>query len=122
MTDEAVSMDAARAIEITRAVNARAYVSMGISTDCPSLDGISLAEMLEAKRIVEDGNRAAKAKATAEGGSCSISIIPDDRLIAAVYAIHHYQPDNGPILCLPQPTFDGSHIAIAVVALTPTEG
>lgn len=106
-----------RAAEIVAAINNRAFMSMGLADQAGSLQGVSLAEMLEAKALVKQGNEESEAGARRSGGGYSISCTPDDRLIAAVYTLEHYRPDTKPILCLPWRGFEGDRIAVAVVAL-----
>jgi hypothetical protein len=60
------------------------------------LQSVSLADMLAAKQQVERDNKEARAaadvrmRATGSSGSYSFSMIPDDRLIAAIYTWLHY--------------------------------
>jgi len=110
-----------RAQEIVTAINARHMVSMGIDRPLGSLQDVSLAEMLEATSIVEAKNAAAEAHAREHGGGYSISIVPDDRLIAAVYVVDHYQPSREPILYLPNPGLFTDRVALAVVAMESKE-
>jgi hypothetical protein len=115
-----------RAKTIVGAINDRAFVSMGIGDGAlPSLEGVSLAEMIEAATVVRALNTAAEVRQRAEGGSVTISVVPDDRLIAAVYCMEHFPCDDESILCVPasrQERFLGgrTHKALAVVAVTPT--
>jgi len=113
------AMSYERASEIVQAINARSFVSMGFEQRMGSLEGVTLAQMVEARRIVIEHNEAAIAAAHAAGTGYSIEVIPADRLIAAVYTLHHYQPSNEPVLCLPIGWSLDSHIALSVVALTP---
>src|SRR5690242_19762162 len=106
-----------RANEIVIAINNRAFMSMGLAREAGALTGVTLAEMLEAKAIVKQGNAEREAEASRTGAGYSISSTPDDRLIAAVYTLEHFPPDNEPILCLPWTGFEGDRIAVAVVAL-----
>lgn len=69
-------MDLARALEIVGAINDRAAFGMGMTETVRPLAGMSLADMLEAKVLVEAEDKTA--------------IIPDDRLIAAAYCGEHY--------------------------------
>lgn len=110
-----------RAQEIVTAINARCMVSMGIDQPLGSLQDVSLAEMLEAKSIVEAKNAAAQAHASENGGGYSISMVPADRLIAAVYVVGHYQPSRKPVLYLPQPGLFTDRVALAVVAMESKE-
>lgn len=104
-----------RARDIVAAINARCFVTMEIATNLPDLDGVSLAEMVEATAMVRNANAAAVAKAKLAGGGYKIRMVPDDRLIAAVYAIDHFPISNEPILALPA---DEHHLrALAVVRI-----
>jgi hypothetical protein len=87
-----------RAKEIVSAINDRCFYTMGIGTGkLDSLEGVTLGEMLQAKEIVEQGN----ASASSAGGSYSISLIPDDRLIAAAYCMEHYPVSQAAIVVMP---------------------
>lgn len=94
-------MDIERARDIVKAVNARGFATMGLDHELPALDGVSLAEMIEAKTIVRNVNKANAATANITGGSRTIYVVPDDRLIAAVYCMHHYPCSREPVLCVP---------------------
>lgn len=94
-------MSIERAREIVKAVNARCFVHMGLQEELPSLDGISLGEMLRAATMVKVANETAQAEAKISGGGCTISMVPADRLIAAAFAMEHYPISNEPILALP---------------------
>lgn len=75
-----------RAREIVAAIADRSFMAMGISDKSPSLEGVSLVDMLEAATVVEQANREAKTV----DGMRTFHVVPDDRLIAAVYALEHY--------------------------------
>lgn len=107
-----------RAREIVKAVNARCFVTMGLERDLPSLEGISLGEMVEATAMVRNANKAAESLAKLSGGTYSISMVPDDRLIAAAYAIDHFPISDEPILALP---LGVRHLRVLVAAQIPTE-
>lgn len=107
-----------RAQEIVSAINARCLVTMGIEQPMARLEGVSLAEMLEAKDIVKAQNETAKSQARDHGGGYSIQMVPDDRLIAAVYVIGHYHPSRDPILYLPARGLFSDRIALAVVGMS----
>jgi len=109
-----------RAQEIVTAINNQALYSMGVygPDRLAPLEGISLADMIEAKRIVEEGNK------TREGpGPHTIHCVPDDRLIAAAYVLQHYPSSEEAVLYVPEARrmFSDSHThrALAVVAFTP---
>lgn len=112
-----------RAQEIVSAINDRAYFKMGLkeAPDIGSLEGVSLAEMLEAKNTVEAGNKAAQERAKQTGGTYSVSIIPDDRLIAAAYALEHYHPDNEAVVVIPTSEWPYDRRALGVVGLEPSK-
>lgn len=107
-----------RAHEIVATINRYAFYTMGLyepGQTLGSLEGVTLAEMLEAKAWVELDNETRPAI----DGKRTIHVVPDDRLIAAAYVINHYQADSDAILMLPrQDWFQGTdHVAVAVVAL-----
>jgi hypothetical protein len=100
-------MDHERASKIVSATNRGAFVVMGISEEIPEwLGEVSLADMIEAKRVVEerDANQVPD-----ENGCKSYSFKPDDRLIAAVYTLLHFEPANEAIVS------DGRGRVLAVV-------
>jgi hypothetical protein len=73
--------------QIVSAINSVALEDMGVGTaDLSTLDGVSLLEMIEASRALENDNKAQPK----DNGTRSFWIIPDDRLVAAVYAWMHY--------------------------------
>ncbi|PWJ81569.1 hypothetical protein C7441_110101 [Pseudaminobacter salicylatoxidans] len=111
-----------RAQEIISAINDRAFFKMGLKDreQIGTLEGVSLAEMLEAKSIVLAGNDAAKERQKVEGGSISISVTPDDRLIAAAYALEHYHPDNEAVVVIPTTEWPYDRRALGVVGLEPS--
>ncbi|MDR6953836.1 hypothetical protein J2X65_003199 [Ancylobacter sp. 3268] len=114
-------MNLARAHEIVAAINARSLVTIGIDQPLGSLSGVTLQEMIEAKAAVERENNAAVEAAKAKGGGYSINLVPDDRLIAAVYTLHHYTPRHDAILCVPVDHFLGDRLALAVVVIDSAE-
>lgn len=88
-----------RAQQIVSAINDRCFFNMGLkkAEEIGSLKEVSLAEMLEASAMIEAGDRAAPSV----GGTKTLMVIPDDRLIAAAYVLEHYQPSNESIISLP---------------------
>ena len=106
-----------RAIDIVRRINARYFLAMGISQEpvLPSLDGVSLAEMLEATGTVGKINDTT----TAGTGPKAFYVVPDDRLIAAVYTVVNYHPEASPIAMEPRKDDFGQWqmTAVAVVDL-----
>ena len=87
MTGTAMSLERAR--KIVGAICQRNFVSIGLH-DGPvtPLAGVTLSDMLAAKAIVEDEND----RAVQHGGSYHLYVVPDDRLIAAIYALENYDP------------------------------
>lgn len=114
-------MHIARARDIVRAINARCFTTLGLEHDLPSLDGVSLAEMIEAKRVVENVNAANEAAAKFSGGRRTIHVVPDDRLIAAVYTLHHYHDSREPILSIPAGATRNKVVAVLTIANVPEE-
>jgi hypothetical protein len=100
-----------RALEIVSAVNDRCFFKMELVDKVGSLEGVSLAEMLEAVAIVKQMNK----DAPAINGKRTIRMVPDDRLIAAAYVLDHYQPDCDAICIIPH--IEGDLRAVAVLAL-----
>jgi len=86
-----------RAREIVSAINDRCFFTMKLVESPKSLAGVTLAEMLEAKTIVEAENDAAESV----NGSYTIKMVPDDRLIAAAYCMEHYPVSDEAILVMP---------------------
>lgn len=116
-------MTGARALDIVSMVNDMAFCSMGLWEEgkpLRSIRDVSLAEMLEAKRIVEEKNAL---PLPPPGGARTIHCVPDDRLIAAAYVISHYEPNGSPILMLPQQSVfhETSHVALGCVRLNPND-
>jgi hypothetical protein len=108
-------MEIARAREIVLAINARCFTTLGFDHALTPLDGVSLAEMLEAKRIVENVNAGNKAAAAFAGGRYTINVVPDDRLIAAVYCLDHYPCSRDPVLAVPHGTSRQKVVAVLTV-------
>lgn len=113
-----------RAHEIVVAINDRLLFRLGLKepADIGSLAGVSLAEMLEAKAIVLAGNESARARQVRDGGSISIYMTPDDRLIAAAYALEHYRPDNEAVVVVPTAEWPYDRRALGVIGLEPGQG
>lgn len=100
MTEPPISraMPIDRAEAINAAMVNAALWTQGIIDDEPdlsALSGVSLADMLAAKAGIEARNAAAR---TASGGY-TITVIPDDRLIAAAYTLLSYDAEHRPIVC-----------------------
>lgn len=85
-----------RAHEIVGAINDRCFVTMGFKQliEIRSLEKITLAEMIEAKSVVEAENDSAQYV----DGTKAISMTPDDRLIAAAYCLEHYEMSKEAII------------------------
>ncbi len=80
-------MNLKRAQEIVKDMAHTAMVHRGIiAPPYPDLSGYSLREMLAANKIVDRHNN--------RPGNSKIQIICDDRLIAALYALDHFPPDE----------------------------
>lgn len=82
-------MELERAKEIVHAINCASYATMRIDGfEVPKwLEEVSLADMLEAKAAVERLDREQKPDVN---GTRTFHMKPDDRLIAAVYVLLHY--------------------------------
>lgn len=108
-----------RAQEIVSAINDRAFFKMGLVEHVRSLAGVTLAEMLEAAGIVDAGNIAQRERQQREGGSITINVIPDDRLIAAAYALEHFHPNDEAVVVMPTSEWPYDRRALGVVGLEP---
>jgi hypothetical protein len=95
-------MDLARARDIVIAINDRCMFTMDLPAKCETLAGVSLAEMIEAKRLVQNASAANKAAAAVTGEPYTLYCVPDDRLIAAVYTLEHYDVSRTAILAVPR--------------------
>ena len=111
-----------RAAEIVSAINDRALYQLGMVQKLGSLAGVSLAEMVEAKNVIEAGNLEARQRQEREGGSITIRTIPDDRLIAAAYALEHYRPTFEAIAVVPTSEWPFDRRVIGVFGLEPGQG
>lgn len=84
-------MDLDRAKRITGWCIANKMVTMGVGDDSvPDLDGISLAELLEANHMVKADNGEKN-----EDGTTSMQMFCDDRLVAALYTFYNYDAESG---------------------------
>ncbi|AAL49610.1 unknown [Sinorhizobium phage PBC5] len=90
------AMPLERARQIVTAINHRAFFAMGISDKSASLEGVTLIDMIEAKARVEKENDAPPVD-----GKKAFTIVPDDRLIAAAYALEHYDGDKSAVAVVP---------------------
>ncbi|MBS7698742.1 MULTISPECIES: hypothetical protein [unclassified Chelatococcus] len=112
------AMPNARALSIVAAICERSFHAMGMAALVEELQGVSLAEMIEATRLVKAEN----GKAPIDGKQ-TVRVVPDDRLIAAAYALANYEPSHGAVVS--EPDGDGLVKALAIVRLTaapPREG
>lgn len=66
----------------------------GISENRPPKMEYSLQEMVKANSIIEKRNKTLKGRITKKGRIMKISMVCDDRLIAALYALTHYDPST----------------------------
>lgn len=78
------SVDEKRAIEITEAVLSYAFYDMGLKQRPLDVGQYSLEEMIQAKRVVTMLNETSKNH---------LMVVPDDRMIAAVYTLTRFQPE-----------------------------
>ncbi|MBS7699199.1 MULTISPECIES: hypothetical protein [unclassified Chelatococcus] len=106
-----LAMPISRAIEIVGMICHRSFHAMGVTVRVGDLDGVSLAAMVEAKRLVEAEN-----DKPAVDGARTIHVVPDDRLIAAAYALANYEPRHGAVVS--EPDGDGLTKALAIVRIT----
>lgn len=94
-------MDITRAQRIVSAISTAAFAAMGLNDDAfPNLSDlidVSLAEMLEAARAIEAENDAVQAHASINGGGYTITAVPVERLIAAVFVLVNYEHSRQPI-------------------------
>tara|TARA_R110002012_G_C11673164_1_gene613289 strand:+ start:4059 stop:4430 length:372 start_codon:yes stop_codon:yes gene_type:complete len=107
-----------RAIDICRRINARYFLALGLSEQpqLPSLEGVTLAEMLEAAEQVRKIN----ALSALRPGASTVYVVPADRVIAAVYTVANYDPDCGPIAIEPRQDASGhwQMNAVSVIDVT----
>ncbi|WP_331373809.1 hypothetical protein [Sinorhizobium chiapasense] len=94
-TPEPMPLD--RALAIVRAINQRAFFAMGIADKVDALTEISLRDMITAT----DRVRQADGEAPSDGGKRTFHVVPDDRLIAAAYALEHYDGDDSAVVVMP---------------------
>ncbi|CAH1662055.1 hypothetical protein CHELA1G11_12027 [Hyphomicrobiales bacterium] len=106
-----IAMPIERAIEIVKAICEHGFHAMGLSKSVGSLEGVSLLEMVEAARLVKAENDQPGVE-----GSRTIHVVPDDRLIAAAYALANYQPSGGAIVSAP--AAEGLINALAIIRIT----
>jgi len=100
VTEETFSsaMPLGRATAINAAVVAVRMWTLGVADvepDLSNLAGVDLADMLTAKAIVQAVNAAAAAN---PAGGYSITVVPDDLLIAATYALLNAEASLKPIM------------------------
>lgn len=111
-----------RAAEIVSAINERALFQLDLVASVKPLTDVSLAEMLEAKTMVQAANVAARERQKAEGESITISVVPDDRIIAAAYTLEHFLPSNEAVAVVPTRQWPYDRRVLAVVGLEPGQG
>lgn len=87
-------MPLARAVKIVTAINQRLFFAMGITDQCNSLAGVSLPDMIAARDRVRIENSLAKPI----DGVRQSYVVPDDRLISAVYTLEHYDGSDETIV------------------------
>lgn len=78
-----------RAIEITGAICERSFHTLGlwdVGKPMASLEGVSLGQMVEAVALVNREN-----EKPSDGNGKTIHVIPDQRLVAAVFTLEHYE-------------------------------
>ncbi len=91
-------MDLKRALWICKAINQRMFFAMGIGDGkVDPLRTVTLSEMLEARCRVELENMAAL---PGKDKMRTLHVIPADRLIAAVYALEHFDPNNEAVVVM----------------------
>jgi hypothetical protein len=90
-----MTMTVERAQEIVGKLDDVAFITWGlIRGPTPDLSGITLAEMVDACSIVRE-------QETIEAdGSRAMMAVPDDRLVAAIYAALHYDLQQEPIVII----------------------
>lgn len=106
-------MDIERAFAIVHGINCGCYAALDIKGNAiPSwLADVSLAEMIEAVNMVTAKNQEPTLD---ENGSRCFTIVPDQRLVAAVFTLLHYEPDADLIAA-------HGHKAVVVVRLRPAQ-
>jgi hypothetical protein len=87
-------MDRERAYEVNAAMVRVQMFSMGLEEICPDVSVYSLAEMVQAARVI----KAIEDAETSPDGSQTITVTCDDRLVAAIYAMTHHdgEPNGNP--------------------------
>lgn len=96
-------MSLKRAKDICAAINWHAFNSEGLEFDEPVIDlaSISLGEMLNAAEILEEKNKLALLAQRTYGGSTKMSLIPAERLVAAVYVLNNFVSSDRAICSYP---------------------
>lgn len=109
-----------QALKITKGITQRAFLTMGLTDSpvLPSLREVSLADMIAAVHAVRDHNEHAQPV----DGVRHIYVVPDDRLIAAVYVAIHYSVDTEqPIVIEPEKNDFDQWVMKAVAIVDVTE-
>ncbi len=96
--DQLEAMPLEEAKRVVRALIGPSLNAMGVpSIKRETLDGVSLADCVFAAHRVKLADEASIAAQRRHGGTLTLSVIPDERLIAAVFALARYHPNNEPI-------------------------
>ncbi|KQV27877.1 hypothetical protein ASC97_05810 [Rhizobium sp. Root1203] len=108
-----------QALSINSRIAKRYFLANGLTDNpvLPSLNDVSLAEMLTAVQMVREHNENSKPV----NGTRHLHVVPDDRLVAAVYVAIHYSVDaEQPIVIEPEKDEDGRWVmkALAIVDVT----
>ncbi|MGK9200455.1 hypothetical protein [Sinorhizobium meliloti] len=90
-------MELDRAIAIVKAIYQRCICATDVVEKVNSLEGVSLSQMLAAKDRLQLEN----ATSRSVDGVRRFYTVPDDRLIAAAYALEHYDGDENAIVVVP---------------------
>ena len=110
-----------RAQEIVVAINERALHHMGLPINREiDLASVTLPEMLEAVAVVQAENKRVEAAAKGTGTSYSRRVVPAERLVAAAYALQHFDADPGetePLVSWPGKRFLGEqYVKVLAIA------
>jgi|GEM_PF-2082113 len=120
MNDAAPALTFDRALSINSRIAKRAYLTMGLTDNpvLPTLEDVSLAEMVAAVQMVREHNDTCEPV----NGTRHFYVVPDDRLIAAVYVAIHYSVDTEqPIVIEPEKNDFDQWVMKAVAIVDVTE-
>lgn len=108
-----------RALGICQSINARLFLAEGLTDEprLPTLENVSLGEMLAAARIVSERNAAEPSR----DGHRTLIVVPCERLIAAVFVAVNYDARHTPIVVEPERGFGGAWKIKAVAVVDVTE-